>query len=291
MDIPGLFRHCGGRTPGPRARLGVGPQRHQAPLPGLGCPRRGDCGDHHRHGIRRFGPGGRDPAAGIHLRGIHPVGRSKSRGRKVFFTLLGEESFSYAVTASHREGAYSFSGVVKDLNKDERPVTGDSDITVSISPPPTPTPTPSPVPTPTPSPTASPTPVPSPTPEPTATPSPLPSPTPEPTATPSPLPSPTPEPTATPSPLPSPTPEPTATPSPTATASPPPTPSATPSVSSTQEPAIESSVLAVQPTASPTPKSVPTDRGTLLAWAVLLTVAGTAIAAGLAIAIVRLRRR
>ena len=293
MDIPGLFRHCGGRTPGPRARLGVGPQRRQAPLPGLGCARRGDCGDHRRHGIRRFGPGGRDPAAGIHLRGIHPVGRSKSRWAEVFFTLLGEESFSYAVMASHREGAYSFSGVVKDLNKDERPVTGDSDITVSISPPPTPTP--SPVPTPTPSPTASPTPVFSPTPEPTpiptATDTPLPSPTPEPTETPSPLPSPTPEPTATPSPLPSPTPEPTATPSPTATASPPPTPSATPGVSSTPEPAIESSVLAVQPTASPTPKSVPMDRGTLLAWAVLLTVAGTAIAAGLAIALARLRRR
>ena len=236
-------------------------------------------------------------------------GGARADGQKVFFTLLGEESFSYAVMASHREGAYSFSGVVKDLNKDERPVTGDSDITVSISPPPTPTPTPtptpSPVPTPTPTPTASPTPVPSPTPEPTATPSPLPSPTPEPTetpsplpsptpeptATPSPLPSPTPEPTATPSPLPSPTPEPTATPSPTATASPPPTPSATPGVSSTPEPAIESSVLAVQPTASPTPKSVPMDRGTLLAWAVLLTIAGTAIAAGLAIALARLRRR
>ena len=208
-------------------------------------------------------------------------GGARADGQKVFFTLLGEESFSYAVMASHREGAYSFSGVAKDLNKDERPVTGDSDITVSISPPPTPTPTPSPVPTPTPSPTASPTPVPSPTPEPT----------PIPTATDTPLPSPTPEPTETPSPLPSPTPEPTATPSPTATASPPPTPSATPGVNSTPEPAIESSVLAVQPTASPTPKSVPMDRGTLLAWAVLLTVAGTAIAAGLAIALARLRRR
>ena len=204
---------------------------------------------------------------------------ARADGQRVLFTLLGEESFSYAVMASHREGAYSFSGVVKDLNKDERPVTGDSDITVSISPPPTPTP--SPVPTPTPSPTASPTPVFSPTPEPT----------PIPTATDTPLPSPTPEPTETPSPLPSPTPEPTVTPSPTATASPPPAPSATPGVSSTPEPAFESSVLAVQPTASPTPKSVPMDRGTLLAWAVLLTVVGTAIAAGLAIALARLRRR
>ena len=32
-------------------------------------------------------------------------GGARADGQRVFFTLLGEESFSYAVMASHREGA------------------------------------------------------------------------------------------------------------------------------------------------------------------------------------------
>ena len=240
MDIPGLFRHCGGRTPGPRARLGVGPQRRQAPLQGLGCARRGDCGDHRRHGIRRFGPGGRDPAAGIHLRGIHPVGRSKSRwaegflhsagggelqlrrngfpqGRRLLILRRGEGSEqrrapSYGrlrYNGKHLAAAHTHAHTHAHAKSGSHPHTYSYGVTHPGT---------------------------------------LANPrayrnTIAPavaysrahrdaiapavaysraTATPSPLPSPTPEPTATPSPLPSPTPEPTATPSPTATASPPP---------------------------------------------------------------------
>ena len=134
-------------------------------------------------------------------------------GQTVAFTLLGDERFTYTVTAPSAEGVYSFSGVLLDANKAEQTVGGYSSI--RVGPAPTPTPTPEPTPTPTPEPTATPTPEPTatPTPEPTATP------TPEPTATP------TPEPTATPTPEPTPprrtpTPEPTATPTtepPTAT--------------------------------------------------------------------------
>ena len=113
-------------------------------------------------------------------------------GQTVAFTLLGDERFTYTVTAPSAEGVYSFSGVLLDANKAEQAVGGYSSI--RVGPAPTPTPTPEPTPTPTPEPTATPTtePTPTPTPEPTATPTPepTPTPTPEPTATP------TPEPTA-----------------------------------------------------------------------------------------------
>ena len=99
-------------------------------------------------------------------------------GQTVAFTLLGDERFTYTVTAPSAEGVYSFSGVLLDANKAEQTVGGYSSI--RVGPAPTPTPTPEPTPTPTPEPTATPTPEPTatPTPEPTATP------TPEPTATP-----------------------------------------------------------------------------------------------------------
>ena len=144
-------------------------------------------------------------------------------GQTVAFTLLGDERFTYTVTAPSAEGVYSFSGVLLDANKAEQTVGGYSSI--RVGPAPTPTPTPEPTPTPTPEPTATPTP------EPTATP------TPEPTATP------TPEPTATP------TPEPTATPTPEPTATPTPEPTATP----TTEP----------PTATPTTEPTPPRRRSL----------------------------
>ena len=137
-------------------------------------------------------------------------------GQTIAFTLLADERFTYTVAAPSTAGVYSFSGVLRDVNKAEEAVAGDSSIRVG----PPPTPTPEPTHTPTPEPTHTPTPEPThtPTPEPTATPTPEPTstPTPEPTATPTPEPTatPTPEPTATP------TPEPTTrhTPEPTATA-------------------------------------------------------------------------
>ena len=66
------------------------------------------------------------------------------KGQTVTFTLLGDRSVTYTVTAPTEEGTYSFAGVLKDSEKAERQVGGNSQITVSATPPPTPTPTPTP---------------------------------------------------------------------------------------------------------------------------------------------------
>ena len=128
-------------------------------------------------------------------------------GQTVLFTLIGGGSFTYVVTAPVMEGRYTFSGIVRDADRVERTIGGQT--TLRIGPPPTPEPPPPPPPPPSPSPpvppppTAAPTPIPPtavPTPAPpTATPTQVP-----PTATPTPIP-----PTATPTPIP-----PTATPIP-----------------------------------------------------------------------------
>ena len=159
------------------------------------------------------------------------------------FVLLGDRSFTYAADAPDVEGAYTFTGIVKDADKDERSVGGDSVIRVGAEPTPTPTlePTPTPEPKSTPSPTASPTP----SPTPTSTPSPTPTETP------------VPEPTSTP--LPEPT--------PTATAAPTPTPTGTPAPAA----ATEAAVLV-----APSPTPVPESSGTS---AVAVVIVG-AVAAG-----------
>ena len=59
---------------------------------------------------------------------------SESGGQSLFFTLLGDETFTYTVTASGEEGVYAFSGVLKDSDKDERPVRGHSEVTVRLRP-------------------------------------------------------------------------------------------------------------------------------------------------------------
>ena len=134
-------------------------------------------------------------------------------GQTISFTLLGDASLTYTVTAPGAEDSYSFSGVLLDANRVEGPVGGDS--TIRVGPDPTPTPVPTATPTPTPVPTA--TPIPAPTPTLTPTPEPTPSPTPQPTATPTPEPTPTPTPTPEP---PTATPTPTAAPEPTPTSAP-----------------------------------------------------------------------
>ena len=114
------------------------------------------------------------------------------------FTLLGEEQFTYTVQAPPVASTYTFSGVVRDQQKDELQVGGDTSLRVGL--PPTPAPPPGPTAaaaaTATAVPTAIPTPITAPTP--TATPVPTATPTPEPTATPVPEPMATPtlEPTA-----------------------------------------------------------------------------------------------
>ena len=160
------------------------------------------------------------------------------------FTLLGEKELTYTVQAPAVEATYSFSGIVRDQNKTEEQVGGDSSL--RVGPEPTPTPTPTPIATPTPEPTSTPTPEPTPasTPEPSPTPTPEPTPTPSPTPTAAPTPAPTPEPSPTPTAAPTPAPTPTPTPVPTATPTPMPTPLSTP-------------VPIPTPTATPTPSPTP----------------------------------
>jgi hypothetical protein len=58
-------------------------------------------------------------------------------GQEVRFRLLGQTSFTYTVTASGTEGGYTFSGVVRNEDREEAQVRGDSSVTVG---PPSPTP-------------------------------------------------------------------------------------------------------------------------------------------------------
>ena len=125
-------------------------------------------------------------------------------GRTVSFILFGIDRFSYTVNAPNQEGSHTFSGVLTDAQKVDRPVTGSSRIRVG----PDATPTPTRTATPTPEPTATPTPTPTPNPEPTVTSTPEPTATPTPPSTLAPRPTaalavaPTPTPTAEPTPPP-----------------------------------------------------------------------------------------
>ena len=106
-------------------------------------------------------------------------------GQTVSFVLLGDGSFTYTVDVPDEEGAYTFSGVLKDANREESVIGGASQ--VLVGPEPTATPTSEPVATPTPTlePTATavsePTIAPTGAPEPTETPpvEPIPTPIPE----------------------------------------------------------------------------------------------------------------
>ena len=51
-------------------------------------------------------------------------------GNAVKFYLLGETSFNYTVAASHTEGTYNFSGILKDEDLNESEVGGDKEIVV-----------------------------------------------------------------------------------------------------------------------------------------------------------------
>ena len=52
-------------------------------------------------------------------------------GQEVTFTLFGEASFTYTVTASSTPGTYTFSGILKDFDKNEYVVGGDKNIVVT----------------------------------------------------------------------------------------------------------------------------------------------------------------
>ena len=75
-------------------------------------------------------------------------------GQTVSFVLLGDRSFTYTVEVSDVEDTYTFSGVLKDANKDERVIGGASQVLVGPEPTATPTSEPTATPTPTLGPTA-----------------------------------------------------------------------------------------------------------------------------------------
>ena len=233
-------------------------------------------------------------------------------GQAVIFVLIGEDSFTYVVTASAMEGQYTFAGIVKNADRVARTIGGQTTLRIGPEPTPVPTATPTPVPTATstPVPTATRTPVPTPTPEPTSTPTPTATPTPvptataEPTSTPTPVATPTPTPTATRTPAPTATPVSTATPLPTATLVATPEPAeATPSPSPTRTPtAIAQDVptpAAVEPTrAGPLAEPASTveaepaaDQEGLPSWLIVLIVAGAVVAVVAATVYASLRRR
>ena len=54
-----------------------------------------------------------------------------SETQEVKFTLLGDTSFSYTVTASTTVGTYEFNGILKDEDRAETPVGGSADIIVT----------------------------------------------------------------------------------------------------------------------------------------------------------------
>ena len=202
-------------------------------------------------------------------------------GQTVAFTLLESGSFTYSVTAPLEKGAYTFSGVIKNQTRQERPVEGNAEVRVGAPP------TPTPVPTPTPEPTATPTPAP------TATPTPMPTPS----ATPTPVPTLTPTPTPVPTPTATPTPRPTATSVPTATFTPRPAPTAAVTAAPTSEPTLAPAAQAVAPVAAggapPAATPEPADDGT--AGATVLIVAGGALllaaVGSVALLVVRRRRK
>ena len=187
-------------------------------------------------------------------------------GQTVRFTLFGDTSFTYTVTASSVVGSYNFNGVLRDFEREEYTVGGASSVRVGTVTPPstgggggfgggggsqaTPTPTPTP-----PAPTATPEPTVAPTAAPTVAPTAVP--TVAPTAVPTVAPTavPTVAPTAVP------TVAATAVPTIAATAVPTVAPTAVPTVAPTVAPtAAPTAVPTAAPTAVPTvaPAAVPT---------------------------------
>ena len=160
-------------------------------LAGLGAAGRTPGGDDDGHELRRLRAGGGDAAAGFSYTGSSlSEGSVTVDGQTVSFVLLGDGSFTYTVDAPDEEGAYTFSGVLKDANREESVIGGASQVLVGPEPTATPTSEPTATPTPTLEPTAMA--VSEPTVAPTSAPEPTEAPTVEPTASPAKTPAPTP---------------------------------------------------------------------------------------------------
>ena len=70
-----------------------------------------------------------------------PDNQVKVTGQQARFTLQGDDSFTYTVTASSDEGSYTFSGTLRDFDKMDHDVVGASTVTVQSEAPPPPPPT------------------------------------------------------------------------------------------------------------------------------------------------------
>ena len=84
------------------------------------------------------------------VRSSLPGNQVAEEGQVVRFSLFGDSSFTYFVTVPTAEGQYTFNGVVKNADRDERRVTGHTQFRVGPPPTPAPTSTPTPAPTATP---------------------------------------------------------------------------------------------------------------------------------------------
>ena len=64
---------------------------------------------------------------------LDPIQVTQPAGNKVRFTLQGDMSFTYTVTASGTAGPHTFSGTLRDSDRMDHAVTGDTDVTVTVT--------------------------------------------------------------------------------------------------------------------------------------------------------------
>ena len=65
--------------------------------------------------------------------GTSLTGSQGGPGQELTFTLVGDASFTYTVTASEVTGSHSFSGTLTDFNRDVTDVGGETDVTVEAA--------------------------------------------------------------------------------------------------------------------------------------------------------------
>ena len=84
--------------------------------------------------VETLPPGFRYMAGSVDPSGIRvKVEEDQVEDQVVTFSLLGETSFTYTVTASSAAKSYTFSGTLYDVDRVDRPVGGDSMVMVVVS--------------------------------------------------------------------------------------------------------------------------------------------------------------
>ena len=71
------------------------------------------------------------PAGFTYVSSTLPDDQTGVTGQEVRFTLVGDTSFTYTVTASSVGGSYTFSGTLRDSDRNDHAVGGDTTVTVS----------------------------------------------------------------------------------------------------------------------------------------------------------------